>query len=116
CPAPRGRAPPRTWARPAEPPRAPRPARRRRWPRPAWPTGSAWSSPSSGSGRLLAGLPGIEALAVDRRHLGAHRAQVHRELPAVMDGVALADLEIQDGRELEDAAGVDHSHQLLAAR
>src|SRR5437868_13209973 len=58
-------------------------------------------------------LRGVVAFAVDRRHFGPHRAQVHGKLSAMVDGVADGKLQKRDGRKLEHAAEVDHPGQLL---
>src|SRR5262244_1371558 len=48
----------------------------------------------------------VVAFAVDRRHLGSHGTQVHRELSAMVDGVTHHHLNKSDRRELEEAAKV----------
>src|ERR1700720_1106994 len=60
-----------------------------------------------------AGLRGVVALAVDRRHLGSHGTEVRGKLPAMMDRVVQRKLYEADGRKLEHAPEVQHLRQSL---
>src|SRR5262245_42009239 len=73
----------------------------------------AWVSARRGL-RALASFAGVKALTVNRRHLGAHRAQVHRQLSAVMNGVVQPELDVDHRGKLEDPAEVHRLDQLLA--
>src|ERR1700733_11451797 len=59
------------------------------------------------------GLRAVVAFAVNRRHLRAHRPQVGRELPAMMDGMNLRRVQIEDRRKLEEPAEVGDPQQLV---
>jgi hypothetical protein len=49
----------------------------------------------------FAGHPRVVALAVDGRHLRAHRTQIHRKLTAVVDRMIQPELDVDDRRKLE---------------
>src|ERR1700676_555610 len=63
----------------------------------------------------FAGLGVVVAFAVDGGDFGAHGAEVHGELAAMMDGMAHAELEEADGGKLEQAAEIDDLDERLAA-
>ena len=73
--------------------------------------GTAADAPATGSGRLprLVG-----ARAVDVRHLRAHRAQIRRELAAVVDAVVVGEADELRAGHLHHAEEVDRSAQLVA--
>ena len=64
--------------------------------------------------RSLASFRRVVAFAIDRRHLRAHRTEIHRQLPAMMDGVMHQEIQVHDRRKLEHTAEVDDLEQLLA--
>jgi hypothetical protein len=61
----------------------------------------------------FAGLGVVVALAVDRGDFCAHRAEVHGELAAMMDGMVHAELGEADGGKLEQPAEIDDFDEWL---
>src|SRR5262245_24275399 len=64
--------------------------------------------------RGFAGDASVVAFTVYRRYLRAHRAEVHRELSAMMDRVIQSELDVDHRGKLKDPAEVHRLDQLFA--